>query len=197
MKDLFKRTTTSIIISSVIAFILGLIMAVVPNVSLQAMSIVIGIFMIVYGVALMVLDFMAHHVYIPFYGIMSGLLSIIAGIILIAMPNVLSVVFAIALGIWIILSSVNVISISLTVRGKVQNWYLWLLLGIIDLVCGVIILFNPFASSISIVVLGGIIIMVHSVITIVDMIMIKNDAKELSKALEEVVKTTKEAKTTK
>ena len=197
MKDLFKRTTTSIIISSVIAFILGLIMAVVPNVSLQAMSIVIGIFMIVYGVALMVLDFMAHHVYIPFYGIMSGLLSIIAGIILIAMPNVLSVVFAIALGIWIILSSVNVISISLTVRGKVQNWYLWLLLGIIDLICGVIILFNPFASSISIVVLGGIIIMVHSVITIVDMIMIKNDAKELSKALEEVVKTTKEAKTTK
>ena len=197
MKDLFKRTTTSIIISSVIAFILGLIMAVVPNVSLQAMSIVIGIFMIMYGVALMVLDFMAHHVYIPFYGIMSGLLSIIAGIILIAMPNVLSVVFAIALGIWIILSSVNVISISLTVRGKVQNWYLWLLLGIIDLICGVIILFNPFASSISIVVLGGIIIMVHSVITIVDMIMIKNDAKELSKALEEVVKTTKEAKTTK
>ena len=197
MKDLFKRTTTSIIISSVIAFIIGLIMAVVPNVSLQAMSIVIGIFMIVYVVALMVLDFMAHHVYIPFYVIMSVLLSIIAGIILIAMPNVLSVVFAIALGIWIILSSVNIISISLTVRGKVQNWYLWLLLGIIDLICGVIILFNPFASSISIVVLGGIIIMIHSVITVVDMIMIKNDAKELSKALEEVVKTTKEAKTTK
>ena len=102
MKELFKRTTTSIIISSVIAFIIGLIMAVVPNVSLQAMSIVIGTFMIVYGVALMVLDFMAHHVYIPFYGIMSGLLSIIAGILLIAMPNVLSIVFAIALGIWII-----------------------------------------------------------------------------------------------
>ena len=197
MKDLFKRTTTSIIISSVIAFIIGLIMAVVPNVSLQAMSIIIGIFMIVYGVALMVLDFMAHHVYIPFYGIMSGLLSIIAGILLIAMPNVLSIVFAIALGIWIILSSVNVISISLTVRGKVEKWYLWLILGIIDLICGVIILFNPFASSISIVVLGGIIIMVHSVITIVDMIMIKNDAKELSKAIEEVVKGAKEAKTTK
>lgn len=197
MKELFKRTTTSIIISSVIAFIIGLIMAVVPNISLQVMSIVIGVFMIVYGVALMVLDFMAHHVYIPFYGIMSGLLSIIAGILLISMPNLLSTVFAIALGIWIILSSVNVISIAITVRGKVQNWFWWLLLGIIDLICGVIILFNPFASSISLVVLGGIIIMVHSVITIVDMIMIKNDAKELSKALEEVTKGAKEAKTSK
>ncbi len=197
MKDLFRRTTTSIIISSVIAFILGLVMAVVPNISLQVMSIVFGIFVIIYGVALIVLDFMAHHVYIPFYGIMTGLLSIIAGIVLIAMPNILSTVFAIALGIWIILSSVNIISISITVRGKVDNWYLWLLLGIVDLICGIIILFNPFGASISLVALGGIIIMIHSVITIVDMIMIKNDAKELSKAIEETVKEVKEAKTTK
>lgn len=197
MKDLFKRTTTSIIISSVIAFILGLVMAIVPGVSLQAMSIAFGIFMIVYGTALIVLDFMAHHVYIPFYGIMSGLLSIIAGIVVIAMPNVLTVVFGIALGLWIILSSVNIISIAITVRGKVKNWGWWLLLGIIDLICGIIILFNPFESSISLVVLGGIIIMIHSAITIVDMIMIKNDAKELSKAIEDTIKGAKEAKTTK
>lgn len=194
MKDLFKRTTTSIIISSVVAFILGLVMAIVPGVSLQAMSIAFGIYMIIHGVALITLDFMAHHVYIPFYGIMSGLLSIIAGIILIAMPNVLSVVFAIALGIWIILSSVNIVSVSITVRGKVDKWYLWLLLGVIDLICGVIILFNPFASSISIVALGGIVMMIHSIITIVDMIMIKNDAKELSRALEETVKDAKATK---
>ena len=197
MKDLFKRTTTSIIVSSVIAFILGLVMAIIPGISLEAMGIAFGIFMIIYGVALIVLDFMAHHVYIPFYGIMSGLLSIIAGIVLVAMPNVLTVVFGIALGLWIILSSVNIISVAITVRSKVKNWGWWLLLGIIDLICGVIILFNPFASSISLVVLGGIIIMVHSVITIVDMIMIKNDAKELSKAIEETVKGVKEAKTTK
>ena len=197
MKDLFKRTTTSIIVSSVIAFILGLVMAIIPGISLEAMGIAFGIFMIIYGVSLIVLDFMAHHVYIPFYGIMSGLLSIIAGIVIIAMPNVLTVVFGIALGLWIILSSVNIISVAITVRGKVKNWGWWLLLGIIDLICGIIILFNPFASSISLVVLGGIIIMVHSVITIVDMIMIKNDAKELSKAIEETVKGVKEAKTTK
>ena len=150
--------------------------------------------MIIYGTALIVLDFMAHHVYIPFYGIMSGLLSIIVGIVVIAMPNVLTVVFGIALGLWIILSSVNIISIAVTVRGKVKNWGWWLLLGVIDLICGIIILFNPFESSISLIVLGGIIIMIHSAITIVDMIMIKNDVKELSKALEETVKGAKVTK---
>ena len=191
MKELFQRTTTSILISSVVAFILGLLMAVIPNISLQAIGIVFGIYIIIHGVALIVLDFMSHNIYIPFQGIMSGLLSIIVGIILVAMPNVLSTIFAVALGLWIILSSVNIISISISVRKAVSKWYLWLLLGIIDLICGIIILFNPFASSISIVVLGGIIMMIHSVITFVDTIMIKNDAKEIAKAIEENLKEAK------
>lgn len=191
MKEAFKRTATSILISSVIAFILGLLMAVVPNISLQAIGIVLGIYVIAHGIALIVLDFMAHNIYIPFHGIMSGILSIIVGLILVAMPDILPVVFAIALGIWIILSSINTISISISVRKGVSNWYLWLLLGIIDLICGIIILFNPFASSISIVVLGGIIMMVHSVITFVDTIMIKKDVKEVSKALEASIKEAK------
>lgn len=184
MKELFKRTTTSIILSSIAAFIIGLIMAVVPNLSLQVIGITIGIYVIVHGITLITLNFVSHNVYIPFYGIASGILSIIVGLILVAMPNILSVIFAIALGIWIILSSVNVISIAVTVKKTVSNWSLWLLLGIIDLICGIIILFNPFASSLSIVVLGGIIIMIHSIISIIGMIMLKKNVKEVAKALE-------------
>ena len=163
-------------------------MAVVPNASLQAMGIAFGVYMVIHGIALIVMDFMVHNLYIPFYGIATGILSIIAGLIIIAMPNALATVFTIALGIWIILSSVNIISIAITVRNGVKNWWMWLLLGAIDLICGGIILFNPFASSISIVMLGGIIIMVHSVICIVDMIMIRKDAKEVAKALKDAYK---------
>ena len=112
MKELFKRTTTSIIISAVIAFVLGLLMAVVPNISLQVIGIVFGIYIIIHGIVLIALDFMTHNIFIPFHGIISGILSIVVGLILVAMPNVLSTVFTIALGIWIILSSVNIISIS-------------------------------------------------------------------------------------
>ena len=191
MKDLFRKTTTSIILSSVAAFIIGLIMAVVPNLSLQAIGIAVGVYAMVYGVILMGINFTAHNTYIPFYGIASGILSIIVGLILVAMPNILSVVFAVALGIWIILSSVNIISIAITAKKTVTNWYLWLLLGIIDMICGIIILFNPFASSLSIVVLGGIIIMVHSTISIIGMIMIKQKIKEVARALESTSKSTK------
>ena len=184
MKDLFKRTTTSIIISSVAAFILGLVMAVVPGISIQVIGIAAGIYIILHGITLIVLDFMAHNAYVPFNGVITGILSIIVGLLLIAMPDALTTIFAIALGIWIILSSVNVISIAMSVRKSISSWYLWLLFGIIDLICGIIILFNPFASSISIVVLGGIIVMVHSVVTIIDMIMIRKNIKSVAKAFE-------------
>lgn len=194
MKELFNKTTISIIISSVVAFIIGLVMAIVPDISLQAIGIVFGIYMIIHGVALIAMDFMAHNIYIPFYGIATGILSIVAGLIIVAMPNALTTIFTIALGIWIILSSVNIISIAITVRKGVKDWWMWLLLGIIDLICGGIILFNPFASSISLVVLGGIIIMVHSVISIVDMVMIRKDAKEVSKALKDAYKEYQTAK---
>ena len=197
MKERFLKTTTSIIISSIIAFIIGLIMVAVPGISLRAIGITIGIFVIIYGIVLIALDFGVNRAYGPFYGIMSGILSIIVGLILIAMPNILPTVFAIALGIWIILSSINVISIAVAVKERVANWYLWLLLGIIDLVAGIIILFNPIESSISVVVLGGIIIMVHSLITIADTVMIRKDVKEVAKAIEANFKESKSSSTNK
>ncbi len=188
MKQYFKRITTSILVSSVITFILGLIMAAVPGISLYVMSIIIGIFFMLYGITLIILVFVSHNIYVPFYGIMSGILSLIAGLIIVEMPEALSVIFTIALGIWIILSSINTINIAITVKDKVDGWRLWLVFGILDIICGIIILINPFASSLSLVVLGGIILMVHSVITIIDTIMIRREVKNVTKAIEAKVK---------
>ena len=197
MKEYFKKITTAITISSIITFIIGLVMAIVPGLSLQIIGMVIGIFAIVFGVALIVMDFMINVVHVQFYGILSGILSIIVGLIFIAMPNVLPTVFTIALGLWIILSSVNIISIAISVRKGVSNWYLFLLLGIVDFITGIVILLNPFASSISVVMLGGIILMIHSVVTIIDTIMIKKDAKAVAKAVEESYKELKASNTSK
>ena len=193
MKELFKKTATSIILSSIAAFIIGLIMVVAPGVSLQTMGLVAGIYIIIHGIVLMALAFSTHTIYTPFFGVMSGLLSIILGVVLVSMPSILPVIFTIALGIWIILSSINVVSIAITIKKEYSNWALLLLLGIIDLICGIIILFNPFASLISLVVLSGVIIMVHSIVNIVDMIIIRNNVKDIEKAVEANIKELKKS----
>lgn len=162
-----------------------------PDLSSQVISIIIGIYIIVHGIVLMILSFSANKYYTPFFGVMSRVLSIILGIILIAMPNVLSTIFVIALGIWIILSSIDIISVAIASRKAIPNWGLLLVFGIIDLIAGLIILFNPFTSSISIMIIAGVVVMVHSIVTIIDMIMIKQNAKEIAKAIEATTKETK------
>ena len=193
MKELFKKTATSIILSSISAFIIGLIMVVAPGISLQTMGLVAGIYIIVHGIVLMALTFSTHTIYTPFFGVMSGLLSIILGVVLVSMPSILPVIFTIALGIWIILSSINVVSIAITIKKEYSNWALLLLLGIIDLICGIIILFNPFASLISLVFLSEVIIIVHSIVNIAEMIIILNNVKDKEKAVEANIKELKKS----
>jgi len=184
MKEAFKRVTVSMICSSIIAFILGLIMVISPGLSMVTMGIIVGIYMIIHGVVLVALDFKSNMNYSPFDGIVSGILFIILGILLIAMPGILSLALTLALGVWIILTSVSTIRLALVVKGKNSNWVLILLFGMLDLVVGILILFNPFASSISITVLSGAIIMAHSVINIIDMIIIKKNIKSFTDAVE-------------
>lgn len=184
MKEAFKRVTVSMICSSIIAFILGLIMVISPGLSMVTMGIIVGIYMIIHGVVLVAIDFKSNMNYSPFDGIVSGILFIILGILLIAMPGILSLALTLALGVWIILTSVGTIRLALVIKGKNSNWVLILLFGILDLVAGILILFNPFASSISITVLSGAIIMAHSVINIIDMIIIKKNIKSFTDAVE-------------
>ena len=188
MKGIFKKTTNSIICSSIIACIIGLIMIINPNMSIKTIGIIISIYIILHGLALIVLDITSNSYYVPFDGILSGILSVVLGIVLLGNPNILSTIFTIAIGIWIALSSVNSIKMAMALRKEDSPWVLLLLLGIVDLIVGIIVVFNPFSASLSITVFAGIMIVIHSIISIVDMIVIKKDAKKISKAIENRLK---------
>lgn len=188
MKEVFKRATTVMICLSILAFIIGLIMTVYPGLSINTIGIIVGIYIIIHGITLVALDFKSNLSYVQFDGIASGILFILLGIVFIITPGILSIFLTIALGIWIILLSVSAIRLSLVVRSKDSNWILILLFGIIDLIAGIIILFNPLASVISITILSGIVIMFHSIVNIIDMVVIKKNIKNITKEIENSMK---------
>ena len=188
MKEIFKRTIASIICLSIVAFLIGLIMVVAPDLSLATIGIIVGTYILIHGIVILALDSNSYTYYVPFDGTMSGVLFILLGILLIFVPNLLSIALTIALGVWIVLSSVNVIKIAVTFRKELSNWIVVLLFGILDLIVGIIILFNPFTSSLSVTVIAGIVIMVHSVINIIDMIVIKKNVKSIVESIENTVK---------
>ena len=183
MKEMLNRQLNSYIVSSILAFVIGLIMIIFPKMSVETIGIIAAAYIITHGIVLIYLDFKATEYYVPFDGFLPGVFSILMGIVLCYKPSVLPVVFTIVFGLWVIASSVNVIKIALHLRYTDLPWLLMLLLGILDLIAGFVLLINPFASTISIIVLTGIILMVHSVINIIDMLIFKRDVKEISKEL--------------
>ena len=188
MKEIFSKVANSIIISSIVALIVGIIMIMFPDVSIKTMGIVAAVYIIIQGVALLYVDTLASKFYLPFDGFFSGIVSIIIGIILLFRPAVVPVVFTIGLGIWIIITSINYIRVAIKIRKTKLPWIVILVLGILDLLAGLLMIFNPFEATLSIVLFAGIMIIVHSVINIIDVIIIKKDIKEISKEFTNMLK---------
>ena len=186
MKEKLNRTIASVICLSVVLFIVGLILVIFPGMSLVTLGIIAGIFLIINGIVLFALDFKVSKFYVPFDGIITGVLSVVLGVLLLAMPSLLSTIIVLALGLWIILTGINTIRLALAVKAEGYGWVL--LMGILDIILGLVLLFNPFESSISLIVLVGIVMMVHSVLNIIDMIVVKKRINEFTKAIESKIK---------
>ena len=188
MKEAFNNVTNSIICSSIIACIVGLILILVPNMAIETIGIIAAVYIIAYGIMLVIVDIKASKYYIPFDGFLLGILFIILGIVLLCKPDIVPLVFTIALGIWIAVSSINLIKMALLTRKSYSSWFWLLLLGILDLLIGIVVIFNPFEASLSIAIFSGIVILVHGIVNIIDMILLKKDVKDVTKALEKQLK---------
>ena len=188
MKEIFNNTINSVIFSSIIALIVGLIMIFFPAITIETIGIIAACYIILHGIMLIYLDIKASQLYIPFDGLLTGIISILLGILLLCKPGILSVLFTVVIGVWMILSSINYIKIAIKICKTNLPWLWILILGILDLIAGIVVVFNPFEATISITLFAGIMIVVHAIINIVDMIVIKKDVKEISKEFEKSLK---------
>lgn len=184
LKDIFNKTTNSIIISNIVLCLIGLIVSINPNFSISTVGIITSIYLIAHGLFLIIVDLKVSEFYIPFDGIIPGILSIVLGILLLIKPDLLATILTISMGIWICLSSISIIKLSLAIKSNDSFWLLLFILGIIDLIVGCLVIINPFDVSISIVVFIGIMVIIHSILNIIDMLIIKRDVKKITKVLE-------------
>ena len=188
MKEILNKTANSFIISSILVLVVGLVMVIFPEISMETIGIIAAAYMITHGIVLIYLELLANKYYLPFDGILPGVFSILMGVVLCYKPSILPVVFTIIFGLWIIASSINFIKVALHLRNTRLPWVQILIFGILDLIIGIVLLINPFASTVSIVVFTGIMLIVHSVIDIIDMSIIKKEVKEISKELSKQLK---------
>ncbi|MBO4898050.1 MAG: DUF308 domain-containing protein [Clostridia bacterium] len=187
MKTAFKNFTNSVIWLSILAIILGLIMLFYPGISLVSLGIVAGVYLIIHGITLIIMDIKAWRLYIPFEGMLLGILCVLLGILLVMYPAGIAIYIGTVIGLWIIISSFNYIKLAASLKGTDAPWVLIIILSIIDIIIGVIALFFPGEASVTVTMWIGIFIIVHAIISIVNMITAKKDAKALNKIIMEKI----------
>ena len=115
-----------------------------------------------------------------------GLVSIILGIVVITNPKGIGSIIPLIIGFIIIISSATKFQYSLELKShKNDLWKSTMALSILTMVCGVLLIFNPFQGAVYITRVVGIVIVVYGILDIISTIMIKNTVTKLQNAIEE------------
>jgi uncharacterized membrane protein HdeD (DUF308 family) len=87
---------------------------------------------------------------------LTGLLSVAAGIVIIAWPKPSLIVLGIFLGSWLIVVGTISISGAFAARRLLPDWWLLLILGVSEVILGVLALADPGATLAALITVGGI-----------------------------------------
>jgi uncharacterized membrane protein HdeD (DUF308 family) len=117
--------------------------------------------------------------------VFSGLLSIAAGIAIIVWPAPGIVAVAIFLGAWLIVIGTITISGSLAARRFLPDWWLLLILGLLEVPLGVLALANPGATLAAIITVGGIWAVAVGVMRVILSFEVRNLPKTIDRAFNE------------
>ena len=88
--------------------------------------------------------------------LITGLLSIATGVAIIAWPGPGIVAVAVFLGAWLIVGGTLAISGAFAARGVLPDWWLLLILGLLEIPLGVLALANPGATLAALITVAGI-----------------------------------------
>jgi uncharacterized membrane protein HdeD (DUF308 family) len=111
----------------------------------------------------------------------TGVLSIAAGIAIIVWPGPGVVAVAVFLGAWLIVMGTLTISGAFAARPLLPNWWLLLILGLLEIPLGVLALADPGATLAALVTVGGIWAVAIGVMQVVLAFDIKNLPDELDR----------------
>lgn len=181
MKNKLSKKFSAEIIASAVIFLFGLLLLLKSEITIITITYILGATLIGLGF-LAVIKFTKN--FKQNVGgeldIIYGIVTIIMGLIVIKNPKVIGSIVPIILGIVIIIKSASKLqeAIELKVRES-EMWLSTLIISIISLICGVILLFNPFQGAVVITQIVGGFIMLYSLLDIASTIIITKFAKNM------------------
>lgn len=174
MKNIFKRTAVTSILTSIIFAILGIIMIANPVETIEIVAAILGITIIVIGAEKIISYFVLKGNQDFFnYELIYGIIAILFGILIMAYSSTFAAIVRIVIGIWIAYTGLMKINMSLKLKSAgIKSWAVVLTVSTISLLAGILVMFS---NTSSIVVITAVVMIVYAITDIIDeFIFIKN-----------------------
>lgn len=142
---------------SVLLAALGILLVAKPTFSVNAIGVICGILLCVFGIIKLVGYFSNDPYRLAFqYDMPFGIMLIVLGIIMLVNPGKLVSFICIVLGLWVLISSLFNIQTSLEAKKfGISQWWLVFVLSVIAAVWGLVLVFRPSeAADVMAVILG-------------------------------------------
>lgn len=191
MSNFMTKFLKSSFLSSIGLTILGILLFFEAEATIVSISYVIGGILVAIGTLGLIKYINNLHKNIKNeLDIVYGVGTIILGIIVISNPKAIASIIPFILGIVMIISSSAKLQVGLQMKSSNNKlWVSTTIMSLLTLMCGILLVFNPFAGATFITKMIGIILLMYGILDMVSTIRIRKVIKEFGKdKKEEVVK---------
>ncbi len=185
---MLKKVFNISIISSLLLFLFGLVLAVNAEGFIKSITVAIGVVLLLIGV-FPVIDYFRYRKegLGASVGLISGIFSIVCGLMLLINEDLLMILIPVFIGVWMIINGINKIQVSFEIKDLGEkSWIITFIYSILIMVLGGYFIVNPISGATTVTSFIGIILCIYAVLDIIDCIIIKVKVKNLKKDLDKI-----------
>lgn len=185
---MLKKVFNISMISSVLLFLFGLILAVNAEGFIKSITVTIGVILLLIGV-FPVIDYFRYRKdgLGASVGLISGIFSIVCGLMLLINEDLLMILIPVFIGVWMIINGINKIQVSFEIKDLGEkSWIITFIYSILIIVLGGYFIVNPISGATTVTSFIGIILCIYAVLDIIDCIIIKVKVKSFKKELDKI-----------
>ena len=180
MEKIIKSIVKSSIFTSGILILLGLLLFIKSDDTIVAISYLVGGAIIILGI-LAFINFFKKSDFVSSFDIIYGMITVVFGIFILSNPKMVATIIPFIIGGWVLIKSSFKIAYAIELK-NMENviWKNVLVTSIISALVGVIMIFNPFKTSVVVFKIIGAAIIVYAILDIISTIQLKKNVDEFS-----------------
>lgn len=151
-----SRNWWMVALRGLIAILFGVLVFLMPGISLQALILVLSAYLLVDGISNVIHAVRNHEQYQRWWWwLLEGIVSIIAGIIAFIWPGITALTLLYVVAAWAVVTGIFEIMAAIRLRAEIQNEWLLGLSGLLSVIFGILLIIWPGAGILTLLWMIG------------------------------------------